>query len=164
MEPAPTPAAGSRGEIPVRCRMVSIIVLRGSDAATRTLAMHRVGGNLGGIWSYVGGHIEAGESAAQAARRELREETGLVPASFWATTFCERFYEPADDCIDIVPAFVARAGDDAEVHLNGEHSAARWVSLAEARELFPFGSQRDLLLHVEREFVAREPSPLLRLD
>ena len=48
-------------------------------------------------------------------------------------------------------------------YLDGEHSAFRWVSLEEAAALLPFGSQRELLAHVRREFVEREPSPFLRL-
>lgn len=62
-----------------------------------------------------------------------------------------------------MPVFVARVADDAQVHLDGEHSAFRWVSLEEAAALLPFGSQRELLAHVRREFVEREPSPFLRL-
>jgi 8-oxo-dGTP diphosphatase len=48
------------------------------SAATRVLLVaHRAYG-----WSCPGGHVETGESAADAARRELAEETGLelVPA------------------------------------------------------------------------------------
>ncbi len=41
-----------------------LLVERGKDAPA-------------GIWSLPGGHIEAGEKAIDAARREVREETGL---------------------------------------------------------------------------------------
>jgi len=79
------------------------------------------------------------------------------------TSFCEQFYSAQTDCIEVVPAFVARVAGDAIVHLNHEHSAFRWVSFDEAADLLPFGSQRDLLAHVRREFIDRPPSPLLRI-
>lgn len=141
--------------------MVSVLVLKGSGEDTKVLALHRSAGRLGGVWSYCAGHLEPGEPGWRAARRELLEETGLEPLTLHATSFCEQFYAPQDDCVEIVPAFVARVQDDAVVRLNGEHVEHRWVSFEEASSMFPFGSQRDLLAHVEREFVTREPSPFL---
>lgn len=149
------------GSIPVQCTMVSIIALTGPRAATRVLLLRRAGAYLNGVWSYVAGHIEPGEAAWQTALRELAEETSLVPDTLYATSFCERFYLRASNAIEIVPAFVARVAEGAEVHLNGEHSAYRWATLADAAAAFPFGSQRELLAYVEREFIAREPSPFL---
>lgn len=143
--------------------MVSVLALRGHADATRLLAVQRAGAYLNGIWSYIAGHIEAGEAGWQTALRELYEETALVPAELYATSFCEHFYSSHDDCIEAVPAFVARIADAAEVRLNPEHSAFRWVSLADAARLFPFGSQRDLLAHVQREFIERAPNPWLRV-
>ena len=152
------------GGLPVRCSMVSIVALRGAAADPRMLVMRRAGTYLHGAWSYVAGHVAAGEAGWQAALRELREETGLVPDTLFATSFCERFYSAAADCIEIVPAFVACIHAGAEVHLNAEHSACRWVSLDEAAGMLPFGSQRELLAHVQREFVARAPSDWLRIE
>lgn len=149
--------------LPVRSTMVSVVALRGSGAATHMLVARRAGAYLDGAWSYLAGHVEAGETGWQAALRELREETALVPQSFWATSFCEQVYLAAADAIEIVPAFVARVAEGVQVRLNGEHSAFRWVTLDEAAALLPFGSQRELLAHVRREFVEREPSPFLRL-
>ncbi|CAM5433797.1 NUDIX hydrolase [Rhodanobacter lindaniclasticus] len=149
--------------LPVRSSMVSVLALRGAGTATQMLVARRVGAYLDGVWSYLAGHVEAGETGWQAALRELREETALEPQSFWASSFCEQIYLAATDTVEIVPAFVARLAGDAQVHLNGEHSTFRWVTLDEAAALLPFGSQRDLLAHVRREFVEREPSPFLRL-
>ncbi|EIM00707.1 NUDIX hydrolase [Rhodanobacter thiooxydans] len=149
--------------LPVRSSMVSVVALRGSGAATQMLVARRAGAYLDGAWSYLAGHVEAGETGWQAALRELREETALVPQSFWATSFCEQVYLAATDTVEIVPAFVARLAEGVQVRLNGEHSAFRWVTLDEAAALLPFGSQRELLAHVRREFVEREPSPFLRL-
>ncbi len=150
-------------ELPIRCTMVSILVLRGAGAATRMLLVRRHSRYMDGTWTYVAGHIEAGEAGWLAARRELAEETGLVPDSLWATSFCEQFFDAANACIQLVPAFVARVPMDAVVRLNHEHSAFRWVSLARAARELPFGGQRDLLAHVRREFVLREPHPILRM-
>ncbi len=112
------------------------------------------------MWSYIAGHIEQGECGWQAA---LREEIALVPESFWATSYCERFYAAASNTIEIVPAFVARVTGDASVRLNAEHSACRWVTLDEATGLLPFGSQRELIAYVRRAFIERELSAVLRI-
>jgi len=51
------------------------VALRGD----RTLVLRRPSGqHLAGAWEFPGGKLETGESPAEAARRELEEETGLV--------------------------------------------------------------------------------------
>lgn len=144
--------------------MVSVLALRGQASGTRILLLRRAGSYLHGAWSYVAGHIEHGEAGWQTALRELREETGLVPDALYATSFCEQFYFAPANCIEVVPAFVARIATDADVQLNAEHSTYRWLTPAMAARRFPFGSQRDLLAHVRREFIRREPAAYLRID
>lgn len=152
-----------RGSLPVRCTMVSVLALRGRGSDTQMLVACRVGPYLAGMWSYIAGHVQHAEAGWQTARRELFEETGLTPDVLYATSFCEQFYVPRPDGIELVPAFVARVAGDALVQLNEEHSAFRWVTLDEAAELLPFGSQRELVKYVRREFVEREPSAFLRM-
>lgn len=150
--------------LPIRCTMVSVLVLRGPQPTPELLLVRRASAYLDGVWSYVAGHIAHGETGRQTALRELREETGLRPETLHATSFCEQFYSPQGDCIEVVPSFVARAAEGAEVQLNSEHSAFRWVPFVDAAGLVPFGSQRDLLAHVRRNFIEREPSPFLRIE
>ena len=52
----------------------SAAVFRGSQV----LIVERGKGGSEGLWSLPGGHIEPGETAAQAAAREVREETGIA--------------------------------------------------------------------------------------
>jgi mutator protein MutT len=42
------------------------------------IAQRRKGTHLGGFWEFPGGRLEVGESAAEAATREVREETGVL--------------------------------------------------------------------------------------
>jgi len=42
------------------------------------IAKRRAGAHLGGLWEFPGGRLEAGESAADAAVREVLEETAVV--------------------------------------------------------------------------------------
>ncbi len=71
-----------------------------------------------GIWETPGGHIEQGEAAWEAARRELREETGYAgpvlrtePVRLW------RGYQLYSA---VVPA-------EFWVRLSTEHTASAWV-------------------------------------
>jgi len=56
---------------------VSAVVFRGHQV----LLVKRGGGAYRGLWSLPGGVIELGETAVEAARRELLEETGLLASS-----------------------------------------------------------------------------------
>lgn len=152
-----------RGNIPVRCTMVSVVVLRGQGGAARVLLLRRAGAFLRGAWSYVAGHIEAGERASDCALRELREETGLVPRELYSADRCEEFHFDGTGAIEIVPAFVAFVADDATVRTSTEHDAFDWYTFDDAIARVPFGGQRELFAHVHREFIERAPSPFLRI-
>ncbi len=143
--------------------MVSVVPLRRAGKQVETLLLRRTGPYLRGVWSYVAGHVEAGEAGWQTALRELGEETGLTPDTFHATSFCEQFYLPGEDCIMLVPAFVAWVDAGQTLVLNGEHDAHRWLDFDQAVDALPFGSQRDLYAHIQREFIQRTASPALQI-
>lgn len=143
--------------------MVSVVAIKGAAGRERVLLLQRAATYLHGAWSYIAGHVEPGETGWQTACRELVEETALVPDRLYATSFCEQFYAAASDCIEVVPAFVAMVAGNAQVQLNGEHSAFRWLTFDAAMAEVPFGSQRDLFAHVQREFIARPPCEFLRI-
>ncbi|OZI59490.1 NUDIX domain-containing protein [Bordetella genomosp. 11] len=61
------------GPRPLLCPCVRVVLERADGA----ILLH-ARADFAGMWGLPGGHIEVGESATQAARREVREETGLA--------------------------------------------------------------------------------------
>jgi len=85
------------------------------------------------------GRVEAGETAAQAAWREVREEVGLPPASLMERLHLEEvhpYFVAAWDAVMLTPRFAARVPVGWEPVLSSEHTAWRWVS-DEAAFLWP---------------------------
>ena len=91
------------------------------------MLQHRIGwSHHGDTWSIPGGAIHAGETALEAALRELREETGMVA--------------PADDPVgDHVQdhgtwsytTFVMVARSQEESSIDSEQFGTRWVALSD---------------------------------
>ncbi|MCV0425201.1 MAG: NUDIX domain-containing protein [Roseibium sp.] len=150
-------------DVPIRVFLSSLVAVRKVGADYEVLLLKRTQ-SLAGEWCQVAGSIEDGETAWQAALRELEEETGLTPISLYSADTCEQFYEAARDAITMAPVFVAYIDPGHAVHLNHEHSEYRWVSFDDAVEMVAFGGQRRVLRWVEDEFVNREPSKHLLID
>lgn len=149
--------------IPTRCSLVSVIPVRGHGEHARTLLLHRAKVHLHGLWTYAAGHLEPGEKAWQAAVRELAEETDLQPMALYSADQCETYYDVREECVAVVPAFVAFVAPDALVRLDAEHDDHAWLTFPEAIERLPFGGQRTLYAHIEREFILQPPPPALRM-
>ncbi len=149
-------------DLPIRSFAVSALLLRKMDDRVEVLLMKRVD-TLVGAWCHVAGKIEADERAWETALREIHEETGLVPDRFYSADFCEQFYEADRNCISLLPVFVGFVAGTARVELNGEHSDFAWLSFADAVQRVSFGGQRQMLAHIEQEFVVRTPPEHLRI-
>lgn len=144
-------------EIPIRSFAVSVVVVRKNGADSEILLLRRTR-TLAGEWCQIAGAIEAGETAWQAALREVGEETGLQPTALYSADICEQFYEADRDAISILPVFVGFVRPKDDVRLNAEHDEFRWVTFDEALRMVPFAGQRNVLAHIRREFIDREPS------
>jgi dATP pyrophosphohydrolase len=113
----------------VRYDMVACYVVRPTSADHEFLLLRRSPGEvLAGAWSVVRGTSEPGETAWAAAARELREETSLVPVEFYQLDTVDVFYLVAGDTIWNCPGFCAIVDPAAEIVLDHEHDAYRWVS------------------------------------
>ncbi len=93
------------------------------------------------LWQGVAGKIEAGETAPEAAKRELMEETRLTPKLMFVADHVSRFYEAHGDRINLVPVFGIEVDSDI-VTLSDEHCEFKWVTLEEALEHLVWRGQK----------------------
>jgi len=146
-------------------RIVEVCAFRFVRNAPEYLLLKRSPGDRihPGIWQIVTGTIRDGETAAAAARREVREETGVEPERFWVAPFTGSFYEPRRDEMHLIAFFAAQIGADAGVRLSNEHAAFEWLRLAEARRRLVWPGQREGLDIVDRFIAGGEEAAQLSL-
>ena len=94
------------------------------------------------LWKGVAGKIETGETAWQAALRELDEETGLKPIRMFIADHISKFYEKIEDRINLVPVFGIEVESE-EVRLSNEHTEFRWMGVDEAEESLVWNGQKE---------------------
>ena len=116
--------------------LVDVLVLRPTEEALQCLVLRRSGvGRSPGSWEMVHGHADPGESPKDAALRELREETGLVPVRLYNLSRVESFYLHKNDTVTLVAMFAAFV-DSAAVVLSEEHDDFTWLPVEEAKRKF----------------------------
>jgi 8-oxo-dGTP pyrophosphatase MutT (NUDIX family) len=116
-------------------REVAIFVHRGDQL----LVLHRAQDDY---WHVVAGSLEQGETSADAAARELREETALLAQPIdmhleqtYAITERERALYPQSTAAVVIANFHVEAPGGWEPTLNEEHDRHRWATFNVAREL-----------------------------
>ena len=150
----------------LRYDMIDCYVVRPTgDGTHEFLQMHRPpGAFMGGTWQTIHGKIKDGETAWQAALRELREETGLTPREFYQLDTLNVFYMAAGDTIWHCPGFCAVVDADASITLNHEHDAVRWVPRRGVDRDFMWPGERQALVELCREILDDGPAkPFLRI-
>ena len=70
---------------------VSVHPVRSATSGDWEYLLLRRGASEGGFWAGSGGGVEDGEDLAEAARRELLEETGLVPLALQRVDYSYSF-------------------------------------------------------------------------
>jgi 8-oxo-dGTP pyrophosphatase MutT (NUDIX family) len=118
------------------------------------LAAIRPQGRRDGIWALPKGRIDPGESAAETALREVREETGVegrlieklgdvryVYTASWEGARGERIFK-------VVSFFLLRAGrgriGEIDESMRIEVAEARWLPFEEAPRLLAYAGEREM--------------------
>lgn len=115
----------------VRAGVVDVVVLRRSGKSWKVLMLRRAASaRTAGSWEIVHGRIERDEKPADAARRELREETGFTADTLYSIAV-NPFYLLKPDTVQLAVAFAAEV-KGTQITLGDEHDAAKWVSVQAA--------------------------------
>jgi lipoyl(octanoyl) transferase len=135
----------TRQDVPFDLHTVSVTATRLDG---RVLLLRRTQ-ERGGFWQQVTGCIETGEGAAEAALRELREETGadvpVVPLGYvhgFALSSAQAARAGAGLRTGQETAFAATLPAGFEPRLSGEHCEWGWFSPEEALERLPWAGLR----------------------
>ena len=147
------------GQIPIRCRAVAVAVIAGKGAEARILLLRRFGSSAEGAWSVVTGSIDPGETAPEAARREVAEETGITVGTLMSSGLTETFFFAPDGVMELMPIFVTFLPETVPITLDHGSDAHRWCSLEEALDIMAFAGQRRAVTDIWNDFVRREPAP-----
>lgn len=145
------------GDVPLRCRAVAAAVIAGKGPDARLLILRRAGPVAAGAWGLVTGSVEPGETAGQAVRREIHEETGLAVRQLFTSGLTETFYFAPDNAIDLMPIFVGFVAVPVSVTLDPGSDAFQWCTPEEATSLMHFAGQRRAIADIWHDFVQQEP-------
>jgi dATP pyrophosphohydrolase len=134
---------------------VLVLPFRRCADGTTEYAIFRRRDHADDCWQGVAGGAEQGESAEQAARREMTEEAAIpvdaplvaldAAASVPVSHFQERDLWGPDLYVVTERAFGVYVDDDRAITLSSEHTEYRWVRYEEAARLLRWDSNRTAL-------------------
>lgn len=135
---------------------VLVYSVRRADRGWEYLLLKR-GLNRDRFWQGVSGGVEKGEELAEAAHRELHEETGLMPSrleeihysySFPVAEEWQEVYAPGTKVI-LEHVFVAYVEGQVQPILSAEHEEWRWCRFSEALQLLYWSTNKEALKRVD---------------
>jgi dATP pyrophosphohydrolase len=138
--------------------LVDVYPYRLTNGLHQFLLLKRSAGKeYSGQWRMVGGKIQQGETAWQCALRELREETGASPKTFWSVPSLNHFYDHKNDEIELIPAFAAELSRNHTIKLDAEHSSYQWIDYENIGNYVHWPEQMRLISVIHSILKSREP-------
>ena len=124
-------------------RVIDAYIFRQTNDGLKFLLLKRADTKMyEHLWQGVAGKIEAGETAPEAAIRELKEETGFDPMWMFVADHVSKFYEVHGDRINLVPVFGIEV-DREDVTISEEHCEFKWVNFETARDTLIWKGQKE---------------------
>ena len=130
---------------PVEVGVVDVLVFRPAAKGWLVLTLQRAKDTrCPGTWEIVHGKVEPGEKLEQAARRELVEETGLVPVRLLSITI-HSFYLVPRGTVQLAAVFAAIVAPEAPLTLGDEHTRHAWLTPSQARRRLSWPHEKRVL-------------------
>ena len=137
-------------------RIVEVCVFKFEKDQPKYLLLHRSKTEriYPGIWQLISGSIEEGEKAVNAALREFKEETGLMPKKFWVVPYAGSFYDPDYDALNLTAFFAAEVDEISHPKLCEEHYEYGWFSYEETVQKLVWPGQKKGL-EIVHEYIVK---------
>jgi len=163
-EPAPPGPRASRPHgrgtmTPAEVGVVDVYVVDPSTTPWRALVLRRgSAARSPGALEAVHGRIHSGERPEDAALRELREETGLVPARLYNVTV-HAFYLHQVARVELAVVFCAFASAATPLRLGDEHAGAEWLAIDDAARSYLWPRARQALSEIQQLLGSGDAGP-----
>ncbi|GIV54928.1 MAG: hypothetical protein KatS3mg039_1446 [Candidatus Kapaibacterium sp.] len=102
-----------------------------------------------GLWQCITGRVAEGETAFEAAQRELDEEIGVAVHQWWSLPVVASYYDRHYDMLRFAVAFGAVVPPSARVRLT-EHEDYRWLDCTHAQQMLPIPAQQEGVALLDR--------------
>lgn len=144
-------------DLPIKSIGIAAVILKKINKIYHVLLLKRNSQHLNNTWCYLGGRIEAGETAIDAVFREIREETGITELQLYSANQFDKIFSPKENYIYIAPVFVGFVQEEQPVILNDEHSEYQWFPFEEAKGVISLPGNEEVLQSIENNFVKKKP-------
>jgi type II secretory ATPase GspE/PulE/Tfp pilus assembly ATPase PilB-like protein/8-oxo-dGTP pyrophosphatase MutT (NUDIX family) len=140
--------------------VVDVYVIRPLPDGWKVLVVRRANDTrCPGAWETVHGRIEDNERPEAAAKREVREETGLQIDRLYNVTV-QPFYLHMLETIQLAVVFAAFVTEPAEVTLGTEHQDYEWLSVDEASGRFVWPRESEALAQIQHLLKSGDAGPV----
>ncbi len=140
--------------------VVDVYVIRPLPDGWQVLVVRRaMDTRCPGAWETVHGRIEGDERPEAAARREVKEETGLDLERLYNVTV-QPFYLHMLETVQLAVVFAAFVAEPADVTLGEEHQEYAWLSVEEADARFVWPRERQALRDIHQLLASGDAGPV----